>query len=153
LGRHSGGDRHHDGRLLLRARERDLRDPVEATTTERTVERTIETTIEETTPEPEHVVVIEESGQVSASPPVVVPEPVPESVVPEPQPQSQVGPRPPTPPKPPLGCHQGGPYVGSSPINKTEAQVEAEWEAAGRPQVQEMPAWLKENIERAKGRS
>jgi hypothetical protein len=27
LGRHSGGDRHHDGRLLLRARERDLRDP------------------------------------------------------------------------------------------------------------------------------
>jgi hypothetical protein len=38
--------------------------------------------------------VIEESGQVSASPPVVVPEPVPESVVPEPQPQSRVGPRP-----------------------------------------------------------
>ena len=68
------------------------------------------------------------------------------------QPQSQVGPRPPTPPKPPLGCQQGGPYDGSSPTNKTEAQVEAEWEAAGRPQVQEMPAWLKENIERAKGR-
>jgi len=117
------------------------------TTTERTVERTVETTIEETNPEPEDVLVIEESGQVSASPPVVVPEPV----VPEPQPQSRVGPEPPTPPNAPLGCHQGGPCDGSSPINKTEAQVEAEWEAAGRPQVQQMPAWLKENIERAKG--